>query len=59
MVEVAHRLTKKIVTVVLQFNFGFCKYCAGTNPTWRMIMAAKAKKATKKKATKKKAAKKK
>jgi hypothetical protein len=31
----------------------------GTNPTWRLIMAAKAKKATKKKATKKKAAKKK
>jgi hypothetical protein len=39
--------------------FDFCKYCARTNPTWRLIMAAKAKKASKKKAGKKKAAKKK
>jgi hypothetical protein len=46
------------MTHLLQLRFDFCKYCARTNPTWRLIMA-KAKKSTKKKATKKKAAKKK
>jgi len=27
-VDVARRPAKKIVTLVLQFKFGFCKYCA-------------------------------
>jgi hypothetical protein len=58
---------QNFVTLLLQSLFDFCKYCARTNPTWRLKMAAKkkaakkapAKKAKKAPAKKKAAAKKK
>jgi hypothetical protein len=45
------------MTNLLQLISEFCKYSPRTNPTWRLIMAAK-KKASKKAPAKKKAGKK-